>query len=234
MSLITELASRIKTKIETFNIALSQIPNNLIEFAKIQQIGAGKLLGNATGSAGNISELDINDYKNYFISLPVTIADCENTTDEIIVLSIDVPSNLLNSNNIIIDIFFVYNRFQNTGANRNLIRKFKINGNNLKNGTFIPTSSSTTSFYWHNIRLFTYGLSGNNINFKITGEEGSIGVRNATYNESFSSGASTTANKTITNIDYTTNISFELTLQWDLASPNARIRFEQAMCFIQK
>lgn len=68
MSLLTELASRIKTKIETFSISLSQIADglitgaklvaNTITFSKIQQIGAYKTLANVTGSTANLTEVN--------------------------------------------------------------------------------------------------------------------------------------------------------------------------------
>lgn len=237
MSLLTEIASRIKTRIQNHSITLSQIANNLITFAKVQTIGAGKLLGNSTGSAGEISELDINDYRNTSFQVPITVQDCENTTSEITVLSLTIPSNILNKNNSIIDIFFLYNRFQNTGANRNLIRKLKINGSNLKEGTYVISSSANTWFSWSKIRIVTYGLNGNNINLKATGLEGSLNITNETLGESYSNTSgniSTSTDKTITNINYTNNITITLTLQWDTASSNARIRIEQAHCNIIK
>ncbi len=48
-------------------LALKNFANNLITFAKVQQIGANKLLGNATGSSANISELDIANYDNKLV-----------------------------------------------------------------------------------------------------------------------------------------------------------------------
>jgi Repeat of unknown function (DUF5907) len=42
------------------SIAIGQIPNNLITYAKVQQAGASTLLGNPTGAGANLSEITLN------------------------------------------------------------------------------------------------------------------------------------------------------------------------------
>jgi len=236
MSLLTELASRIKTKIETFSISLSQIPNNLIEFAKLQTIGAGKLLGNATGSAGNISELDINDYKNYLIPLQTTFADCENTTSRIDIITTTIPSNKINVGDII-EIHFKLQRRQNSGASIWFYTRLFIGSIIIDGGNINMANSTSTFNVLQKIRFIVESISSNMATIGVMRPNSSNNYLQDTlgyaFNASNALGSAATAYETA-DIDITSENTLKIENKWDSANVNAWIRVQQAQAYIIK
>jgi hypothetical protein len=227
-------------KIKTLVLDLVNFANNLVTFAKIQQIATAKLLGRTTAGTGNIEELDIANYTNQLIPLTTTFADCENTTDEIDIVTVTIPANSLAVGDIIV-LEMAYLRHQNSGGTINLIAKTILGGSTDVNANGNVTNDAAINNIKAKLQYYAISESGSNINLN-TNKSTAI-ISNAPIQNILSIGATTQANGSIQTsgsplsnvvIDKTVSNTYKISAKWASANANTYIRVQTAQAYIIK
>ena len=149
----------------------------------------------------------------------VTIANCANTSAETTVLSATIPANTW-ANGEEVALFGIFQHRQFSGGNANLTFKVKLNGTSVTTLSSSVIGSNTTVGTTKRGAFFM--RAGNNVYF--SGSAGNIGK--FTHTASLYSGAITTdsfagsSGNTWTGVDFTSNITLVITVQWSVANAN--------------
>jgi hypothetical protein len=225
-------------KLKTLVLDIANFANNLITPIKINTTGA---------SSGDVISFDgTNAVWNTpsggggsLIPLTTTIADCENTTSEIDIVTVTIPANTLAvGDQIFLEGFFT--RSQNSGGTINLTAKLKNATNQfLSYGVVAQASNSGTFLVRLRQVVIVKSISGDTVTL-ISGTNTSSNVQIAEVS-SFAAGATTAVtghfvNKTYTNntFDNTVGTTLEISITWGTANANAYIRVEEAQAYIIK
>ena len=188
-------------------------------------VGSGLTLTAGTLTASNL------------IPLTTTIADAENTTSEIDVLTVTVPANTLAVGDVI-DIIIDFQRYQNSGVTRTVASRLTINGTNIYNQTGLNLSSINFTYYIiQKQSLVVESISGSNIKLRAifnTGQSSVGGTISFSSNANSNNDGGVVADQSLSSIDNTSNISIVYKLQWGSANVNAWFRFQQAQAYIIK
>lgn len=236
MSLLTSLASRIKTKIETFSISLSQIADGLITLAKINTTGAttGQV---PTFNGTNTTWEDPAGGGGSLIPLTTTFADCENTTSEIDIVTVTIPADTLAVGDIV-GIELRYLKLQNSGSSINTYFWMVNNGNKMQTDAVLPVSSSATMYFvFQTIRLIVVNITGNTVTLGYTRMNNTAGLSHSmaiNFNSTQNTNGVTSATTQNETFDNTIGTTLQLRMQWVSANVNAYIRVQQAQAYIIK
>ena len=188
-------------------------------------IGTGSATGSSNGSImlfgkndGNLYVKSTNGTENSIGGAPgdttytVTVADCENTTTKTDIVTFTVPANSwLDGEAIWFEIDYEY--LNNTGATRQLITWLRATGITEQRGDInfsVDANVNRGSAVYKFVRLGTSALTGRpnfaniiRLNYGIN--------PNTPYDID-------------TSVDYTTNITFNLALQFPVANPSLYVR----------
>jgi hypothetical protein len=188
-------------------------------------IGTGSATGSSNGSImlfgkndGNLYVKSTNGTENSIGGAPgdttytVTVADCENTTTKTNIVTFTVPANSwLDGEAIWIEIDYEY--LNNTGATRAVTSWLSATGITEQRGDvnfFVDANVNRGIAFYKFVRLGTSALTGN-INF--------AHVQRINY------GINPNSPYIIdTSVDYTTNITFNLALQFPVANASLYVR----------
>jgi len=223
--------------IKDLKLNIINFANNLITFAKLQQIATGKLLGRSTAGTGDIELLNISDFASPIVALITTNVDCENTAVETDVITITIPANSLAVGDII-EIYYNTIRRHNSGVSVWFTQKLKINSTNIYNELKNIGNETTIYHITQKQQLIVTALAGNNITFRtyiMTSTDFTVGIGNsfAMGTNAYSDGA-TPNSRTLGSIDRTAVITIVLSAQWQVANANSWFRNDGALAYIIK
>lgn len=215
-------------------LKLTNFVDGVITFAKLQNIATAKLLGRTSASSGVIEELDIANYTNQLIPLTTTFADCENTTDEIDIVTVTIPANTLAVGDIV-ELHYYIQMKQNQGGSVSLTQRTKNGSNVVYTSSNSITDSGNERQTMHKVKYIITNLSSGTATFRTN-----TNTLTTTVTESISPaigatltgvGSGTIANNTF---DNTVGTDFIISAQWATANANTYIRVQTVQAYIIK
>ena len=226
-------------KLKTLVLDIANFANNLITPIKINTTGA---------SSGDVISFDGTNAVwdapagggGSLISLTTTFADCENTTDEIDIVTVTIPADTLAVGDIIV-LEMAYLRHQNSGGTINLTAKTILGGTTDVNANSNVTTDSAINNIKAKLQYYAISESGSNINLN-TNKSTAI-ISNAPIQNILSIGATTQANGSIQTsgsplsnvvIDKTVSNTYKISAKWASANANTYIRVQEAQAYIIK
>jgi hypothetical protein len=223
-------------KLKTLVLDIANFADNLITPIKINTSGASS--GDVISFDGTNAVWDAPAGGGSLTPLVTTFADCENTTDEIDIVTVTVPADTLAVGDVII-IDCAYNRLQNSGGSMNITPRFLNDASNmLAAGAGTIANNATTHRLFHKIKLFVTDITSNTATLNFL--EGTVITGTVVDTNSVAIAATTAVNGVSTAVnanntfDNTAGTTLKFSLQWASANANAYIRVQQAQAYIIK
>jgi hypothetical protein len=158
---------------------------------------------------------------------PVTIADCENTTTNTAVIAVTVPANTWLDGEVI-ELSAIMEHLQNSGSSITLVQQFKCGGTLLGNSNQVVGSSATVGKRYAKSFFIRIGTDLYHVFGHSTSSYYIVNNFNLAANGFGSDGFTGTGGKTITGVDYTSDISLTFRIAWITADANAYVRTKWA------
>lgn len=180
------------------------------------EIATGDTIPIANGGTGATTK---GDALNALLRDNITIADCDNTTSEISVMTLVIPANTW-ADGEEVTASIICKHKQGAGSNRNLTLKIKVNSSSQ---TLLSSSAISSSAQEGNSRrTFTFTRIGSEIwahfNAINHGQYGSTTTPSTAAIGTISYASSGSTGRIWTGIDFTADVTIEYTVQWGAAA----------------
>lgn len=154
----------------------------------------------------------------------VSIANCANTTSETTVLTTTIPANTwADMDEVSLQIACTHRQF--AGVSVNLTLKAKVGGSSFTMLSASPVASSTT--IGSSTRTFKFLRVGSEVWFSASLSAAGLGSGTAVAGSTgINLNQFSSPNNKFTGVDFTTNLTLAITVQWSVANANTYFNIE--------